>query len=87
MGLTAVAPVTHGLWLYGFDKMYKQIGLPWLVTQGLLYLFGASIYAASFRTQRNFDSKLTFIRPEYPNDGDLAHLTYGGAHIRFFMFW
>jgi adiponectin receptor len=47
MGLTAVAPVTHGLWLYGLDQMYKQIGLPWLVIQGLLYLLGALIYAAS----------------------------------------
>lgn len=47
LGLTAVAPVTHGLWLYGLDQMYKQIGLPWLVTQGLLYLLGALIYAVS----------------------------------------
>lgn len=48
LGLTAVAPVTNGLWLYGFDQMCKQIGLPWLVTQGLLYLLGALIYAVSF---------------------------------------
>ena len=47
LGLTAVAPVTHGLCLYGLDQMYKQIGLPWLVTQGLLYLLGALIYAVS----------------------------------------
>jgi hypothetical protein len=47
LGLTAVAPATHSLWLYGLDQMYKQIGSPWHVTQGLLYLIGALIYVVS----------------------------------------
>lgn len=45
MGLSAVFPVLHGLRLYGFEQMNKQIGLPWLMAQGLMYIFGATIYA------------------------------------------
>ena len=46
MGLSAVVPVFHGLSLYGLNKMSKLIGLPWLVTQGVLYIIGAGLYAA-----------------------------------------
>jgi adiponectin receptor len=45
MGLSAVVPVLHGLRLYGVSQMRKQIGLPWLVLQGVLYVLGAGIYA------------------------------------------
>jgi adiponectin receptor len=45
MGLSAVFPVLHGLRLYGISPMRKQIGLPWLVLQGVLYVLGAGIYA------------------------------------------
>ena len=40
-------PVIHGLRLYGFKQMQDQIGLSWLVSQGILYIAGASIYAVS----------------------------------------
>lgn len=46
MGLSAVFPVLHGLQLYGRDQMLRQIGLGWLLLQGLLYILGAGIYAA-----------------------------------------
>ncbi|PYH76573.1 hemolysin-III channel protein Izh2 [Aspergillus uvarum CBS 121591] len=46
MGLSAVFPVIHGLRLYGLGQMTRQIGLGWLVLQGLLYILGAAIYAA-----------------------------------------
>ena len=45
MGLSAVFPVVHGLWLYGFAQMNHRIGLPWLVLQGVLYITGAGLYA------------------------------------------
>ena len=45
MGLSAVLPVLHGLKLYGFEQMNKQIGLSWVMTQGLMYILGAAIYA------------------------------------------
>ncbi|KAK2809642.1 hypothetical protein FQN50_003699 [Emmonsiellopsis sp. PD_5] len=46
MGLSAVFPVLHGLWIFGAQQMVKQIGLVWLVLQGGLYILGATIYAA-----------------------------------------
>ncbi|WPG99297.1 HlyIII-domain-containing protein [Acrodontium crateriforme] len=46
MGLSAVVPVFHGVQLYGVDQLERQIGLSWLVSQGVLYVAGAAIYAA-----------------------------------------
>ncbi|KAF2766435.1 HlyIII-domain-containing protein [Teratosphaeria nubilosa] len=46
MGLSAVVPVVHGLQKYGVQQMQQQIGLSWLVGQGVLYVSGAAIYAA-----------------------------------------
>jgi len=48
MGLSAVFPVFHGLKLYGLAQMRLQMGLVWLVLQGVLYLGGAGIYACRF---------------------------------------
>jgi len=47
MGLSAVIPVLHGVRKYGAAQMGKQIGLSWLVGQGMLYIAGAAIYAVS----------------------------------------
>ena len=44
MGLSAVFPVLHGLRLYGYKQLESQIGLSWLISQGMLYIAGASIY-------------------------------------------
>ncbi|KAH9877118.1 hypothetical protein IAQ61_002481 [Plenodomus lingam] len=46
MGLSAIFPVIHSIRLYGIEHMRKSIGLDWVVLQGVLYLLGASIYAA-----------------------------------------
>jgi adiponectin receptor len=48
MGLSAVVPVVHGLRMYGYRQLEDQIGLSWLVLQGVLYILGAAIYAVSF---------------------------------------
>lgn len=45
MGLSAIFPVLHGLQIYGIQNMNSQIGLPWLVLQGCLYILGAAVYA------------------------------------------
>ncbi|KAF2185783.1 HlyIII-domain-containing protein [Zopfia rhizophila CBS 207.26] len=45
LGLSAVFPVSHGLWLFGFEQMRTQIGLDWVLLQGSLYILGATIYA------------------------------------------
>ncbi|KIW08217.1 uncharacterized protein PV09_01145 [Verruconis gallopava] len=46
MGLSAIFPVLHGLQIYGYSIMKDAIGFDWLLTQGILYILGASIYAA-----------------------------------------
>ncbi|MCJ1396880.1 hypothetical protein MMC11_000070 [Xylographa trunciseda] len=50
LGLSAIFPVLHGLGLYGFRQMESQIGLSWLVLQGVLYIVGAGLYAVGFRS-------------------------------------
>ena len=45
MGLSAGFPVIHGVLMYGLAQMNSRIGLPWLVLQGALYIFGAGLYA------------------------------------------
>lgn len=47
MGLCAIFPVLHGLRLYGLAQTRQQIGLFWLVLQGILYIVGAILYAVS----------------------------------------
>lgn len=45
MGLSAIIPVIHGLRLYGLERMVGLIGLPWLISQGGMYVIGALLYA------------------------------------------
>jgi adiponectin receptor len=47
LGLSAVFPILHGLKLYGFQQMCRQMGLLWVVLQGALYIIGAGLYAVS----------------------------------------
>jgi hypothetical protein len=47
MGLSALFPVLHGVKTFGAAQMERQMGLSWLVTQGVLYILGAGIYAVS----------------------------------------
>ena len=46
MGLSAVAPVVHGLLKDGLDELRKRMSLGWLVLQGAVYVAGAGVYAA-----------------------------------------
>ncbi|KAF1348779.1 hemolysin-III related-domain-containing protein [Delphinella strobiligena] len=46
MGLSAVIPIIHGVFLYGVTQLQVQMGLSWVVSQGVLYILGAAIYAA-----------------------------------------
>lgn len=47
LGLSAVIPVIDGLRRYGLSPMVDLISLPWLVSQGLFYIFGALLYGVS----------------------------------------
>ena len=45
LGLSAVVPVLHGLKIYGYMQLEQRMGLSWVVSQGVLYILGAAIYA------------------------------------------
>lgn len=57
MGLSAVVPVIHGLQMYGYEQLERQMGLSWLVGQGVMYIAGAAIYAVSCIANLEFDLK------------------------------
>ncbi|KAK5125781.1 hypothetical protein LTR85_012057 [Meristemomyces frigidus] len=46
MGLSAVVPVLHGVRMFGVAQLERQMGLSWVVGQGVTYITGAAIYAA-----------------------------------------
>jgi adiponectin receptor len=45
MGLSAIIPVLHGISLFGYAQLSRTMSLPLVVTQGVLYIFGAGLYA------------------------------------------
>ncbi len=58
MGLSAVAPILHGLKLYGYKQLEDQMGLSWVVLEGVLYITGAVLYAVRLITiSRTFEIK------------------------------
>lgn len=84
MGVSAVFPVLDGLLTFGIEAMEKQIGLSWLVLQGVLYIAGAALYAVSWlswlcNALSNND------RPAFRNPGTLASSIRWGAPTRYFM--
>ena len=92
MGLSAVFPVLHGLKVYGIEKMNDQIGLTWLVGQGVLYILGAGIYAVSQGLLTSYTAGKKFhthrgSRLESLNDGGQGNLMFGEVPIKSFMFW
>jgi adiponectin receptor len=48
MGLSALVPVIHGTFLYSIPHLCNTMALPFVVTQGALYIIGAGLYAARF---------------------------------------
>jgi hypothetical protein len=52
LGLSALFPVLHGVTRFGIRQMNEQIGLFWVVFQGLLYIVGACIYAVSQKGEK-----------------------------------
>lgn len=60
MGLSAVIPVLHGLRIYGYRQLEQQMGLTWVVSQGVLYIAGAALYAVG-RKQNIIRPNLTFV--------------------------
>ncbi|KAJ1331449.1 adiponectin receptor [Microdochium nivale] len=46
LGASGVIPICHALSMYGFRQLDAQMGLSWVLFQGVLYIFGAFLYAA-----------------------------------------
>ncbi|KAI0401454.1 mPR-like GPCR protein [Xylaria palmicola] len=47
-GLSGLAPIIHGIHLFGFAQMARQSGLPYYIAEGGLFLVGAVTYASRF---------------------------------------
>ncbi|KAI1483588.1 hypothetical protein K445DRAFT_309523 [Daldinia sp. EC12] len=47
-GLSGLAPIIHGIVMFGFAQMVKQSGLPYYLAEGGLFLLGAIVYATRF---------------------------------------
>ena len=46
LGLSGVIPVIHGAIIYGFQGLEDRMSLKWVVLHGVMYIFGAVLYAA-----------------------------------------
>ncbi|OLN97193.1 ADIPOR-like receptor SPBC12C2.09c [Colletotrichum chlorophyti] len=46
LGASGVVPVLHGLQIYGRADLEARMSLSWVVLHGLMYIFGAFLYAA-----------------------------------------
>ncbi|KAI1660414.1 HlyIII-domain-containing protein [Daldinia decipiens] len=47
-GFSGLAPIIHGIVMFGFAQMMKQSGLPYYLAEGGLFLIGAIVYATRF---------------------------------------
>lgn len=88
MGLSGVVPVLHGIQLYGASQMRKQMGLSWLILQGVLYVLGAGIYAVSFSYGLLIMYTIDAVnRLAYLRDGSPGNTIFWGAPIRSSTYW
>ncbi|KAI1437386.1 mPR-like GPCR protein [Xylaria sp. CBS 124048] len=47
-GLSGLAPIVHGIHMFGFEQMVRQSGLPYYIAEGGIFMIGAGVYAARF---------------------------------------
>ncbi|KAI0102531.1 mPR-like GPCR protein [Nemania sp. FL0031] len=47
-GLSGLAPIVHGICMFGFARMVRQSGLPYYFAEGGLFLIGAVTYGSRF---------------------------------------
>lgn len=47
-GLSGLAPLIHGIHMFGFAQMARQSGLPYYLAEGGIFLLGAVTYASRF---------------------------------------
>lgn len=47
LGLSGVVPLIHGLSIRGYDELERRMSLSSVLLHGLMYIFGAFLYAVS----------------------------------------
>lgn len=84
-GLSGIAPLAHGLEMFGFTKMVHQAGLPYFLAAGSLFLVSCVIYGVSRpTTSRQLESVLTpRKRPGFPSSSGPVYSIYSGPPTRF----
>jgi adiponectin receptor len=60
LGLTAVFPMGHGWWMWGWAELDRRIGGVQMVLEGLLYTSGAGLYAARW-PERQWPGKVDLL--------------------------
>lgn len=45
LGLSGIIPICHGFFKFGYQALEDRMSLSWVVLQGLMYIFGAVLYA------------------------------------------
>jgi adiponectin receptor len=51
-GLSGLAPLVHGIIIFGFSQMEKQSGMAYYVGEGLLLMLGALFYTVSIKMMK-----------------------------------
>ncbi|KAK5351777.1 hypothetical protein LTR11_003876 [Exophiala xenobiotica] len=87
-GLCGVAPLIHGLNVFGMSQMMRK-AFPYTLAKAGCLLSGTSFYAVSLpfsHTREKLTLTHVVLRPGFPKVDILANSTYG-APIRSFTFW
>jgi adiponectin receptor len=70
LGVFGTVPIVHGLIVDGYEELEERMSLSWIVAHGILYIFGAFLYAVRW-PERSF-----------PGTFDI----WGSSHQLFHMF-
>jgi adiponectin receptor len=88
-GLSGLAPLLHGIIVFGFSNMVKQSGMPYYFAKGFFLLLGTLFYAVSIQytipkiTNRNTDKYLQKRIPEALKPGKFD--IFGASHQIFHL--
>lgn len=78
-GLSGLAPLAHGMKLFGFSQMMKRSGMPYYLGEGVVLLLGAFFYTVSNLAENQAYSAAD----SYPTDADTRiSQAWGFRHIR-----
>ena len=47
-GLSGLAPLGHGILIYGLERMWIASGMPYYLLEGLIFLVGVTFYITKF---------------------------------------